>query len=56
MQGEKYVSITTKLPEDSSKSCRGGGASGPQQESWEVGMQRRQLWCPVPGKGPSLGG
>lgn len=50
------VPITTGLPEDGSKSCRRGGACGTQQESWEVGMQRGQLWCPVPVKGPSLGG
>lgn len=27
-----------------------------QEEPGEVGMQRGQLWCPVPVKSPSLGG
>lgn len=55
MQGEVCVPIARKLPGNGSRACK-GGACGLQQESREVGMQSGRLWCPIPVRGPNLGG
>lgn len=54
-EGSTYIPITVRWLEDGTKSCRGGGACGPQQEFREVGMQRGSCAAQYLSRAPGLG-
>lgn len=52
---EVCVPVTMRWPEDGAKSCRERGVFGPQQESWEAGMQTGTYSAQYLSRAPALG-